>query len=169
MSRASTEYPPARPARIAAGLAAMGAIAIMTSACDSPPHLPEPHHVSVAELKAHLDKVPLPAGAKLTGENDEPGQSVASASVARAYHVPATETPLCKQLLQGIANAGYKIGDGDDPIDVNTCNTVPPNPHRSVAAGTADITEPDGKAILGIGWEEKTGLVQLSLDESDLH
>ena len=128
----------------------VAAVAVVTaSGCDSGGS----KHLSMAQMRAHLDKVPLPADVVLKRNDEQPRQSVAAGEISRQYTYTGSARPLCRTLLEGIATAGYTITDIDGPpITVATCSADPPNRSAGTAGGGVTLVEPQGSVSIDLGW-----------------
>jgi len=146
-------------------LLGVGAVAVMTATgCDSGGGSSK--HLSMTQMRDHLDKVPLPSGATLRSKVEQPRQSVAPAEIVHQYGYTGTARPLCKALLEGIAAAGYTITDiNGSPITPTTCATDPPNNSVTPTNGGATLTEPHTSVRIALDWGGNT-TIQLGIQDT---
>jgi hypothetical protein len=130
------------------------------------------HHMNSTDpLKAALDRVPLPAGAHLTGEHADEAHDAAAAQVSRDYTLPHTTEPTCTRIYQAVTAAGYTMYDTHaKPLDPANCNTQPSGTgvtNTPPGLGSGSIRPPDAHTgQISVSWNGDT--FNLLLGQGDL-
>jgi len=150
-----------RAARTLRVALAAAAITMAVSGCDSGGD----KHLSLKEMRAHLDRIPPPHGAALKDTDEQPRQASAAGSITRKYAYTGPDHLSCRSLLQTITSAGYKLTDiGGAAVNPATCSTEPANPTVTTTAGAVFLTEPHSSTRIELDYSQTQ--LQLSIQDT---
>jgi hypothetical protein len=124
------------------------------------------HDLSMAQMRTHLDRVPLVAGLTLTSTDEQPRQSPAAGSIVRHFTYVGSANPLCSSLLRGFVTAGYKITDiSGSAVSAGTCTADPATASVSTSGGGVTIQEPDSSVRISVDWTANATVQLLIQDD----
>lgn len=111
-----------RLALVAVGVALVLTIPILYTSWSSPDGMIR--HVSIDQLRAFLDRAPLPPESRLVDEQSSPGHADAVTYLSRSYQTPVGAST-CIQVVTTMAAAGWKLSTALGTVEPATCAVDP--------------------------------------------